>query len=145
LMFVMPTRNPVMRERGEPRIQREGSYSSIEASSDFLCMILKRITEDPPGVDSICGEERAATAQPMLFELQTALNDRLCRRLAQTTAASGSAKPGISSSDSALIGTCASSWHRIAATDAITRIGMASLGGKSICRAVLICDTDRSI
>jgi len=46
---------------------------------------------------------------PMLFELQTALNDGLWRRLAQMTAASGSAKPGISSSDSALIGTCASS------------------------------------
>ena len=58
---------------------------------------------------------------------------------------SGSAKPGTSSSVSALIGTCASSWHRIAATDAITRIGMTSLGGRSICRAVLICATDRSI
>ena len=44
-----------------------------------------------------------------------------------------------------LIGTWASSWHRIAATDMITRIGMTSLGGRSIWRAVRIWDTDRSI
>lgn len=62
----------------------------------------------------------------------------------QTTAVSGSAKPGISSSVSDLIGTWASSWQRIAATDAMTRIGIASLAGRSICRATLICATDRS-
>jgi hypothetical protein len=33
LKSITPTRNPVMREQGERKIQRGGSYSSIEASS----------------------------------------------------------------------------------------------------------------
>ena len=40
---------------------------------------------------------------------------------------------------------CASSWQEIATFDAITRIGIASLAGMSICRAVLICATERSM
>ena len=56
-----------------------------------------------------------------------------------------SAKPGMYCSAMDLIGTCASSWHEMATFDAITRIGMASLGGTSSWRAVLICATDLSI
>ncbi len=40
---------------------------------------------------------------------------------------------------------CASSWQEIATLDAITRIGIASFAGMSICRAALIWATERSM
>ena len=51
---------------------------------------------------------------------------------------SGSLKPGTNRSAMLRDGTCASSWQEIATIDAITRIGIASFGGMSICRAALI-------
>ena len=59
--------------------------------------------------------------------------------------AASSANPGTSWVASSLVGMCASSWQEIATLDAITRSGIASLTGMSICRAVLICATDRSM
>ena len=56
-----------------------------------------------------------------------------------------SAKPGMSSRASSLVGTCASSWHEMATTDAMTRMGIARLAGRSIARAVLIASAEMSM
>ncbi len=59
----------------------------------------------------------------------------------QTAAESGSANPGTSSSESLGSARAHPADTGSPSTVASTRIGIASLGGRSICRAVLICAT----